>query len=131
MITGGPAWDESDLRLRDVSELCIEGTFGAADTIVHYANDVAPALEAAKVAYAFGISVPGHHGDYGYPWRPERCLRKVGLPNGPQVARSYPHQLSGGMAQRVAIGMAIARNPRLEDWPVEETDPMKKLAIEL
>ena len=40
-------------------------------------------------------------------------MGRVGLPEPVRVARSFPHQLSGGMAQRVAIGMAIARDPRL------------------
>ena len=40
-------------------------------------------------------------------------MERVGLTEPDRVARSFPHQLSGGMAQRVAIGMAIAREPRL------------------
>ncbi len=38
-------------------------------------------------------------------------LQQVGL--GPHVARMYPHELSGGMKQRVIIAMAIALHPDL------------------
>ena len=38
-------------------------------------------------------------------------LRQVGL--GPHVARMFPHELSGGMKQRVIIAMAIALHPDL------------------
>lgn len=38
-------------------------------------------------------------------------LARVRLSDPARVARSYPHQLSGGMAQRVAIAMAMAAEP--------------------
>jgi oligopeptide/dipeptide ABC transporter ATP-binding protein len=38
-------------------------------------------------------------------------LARVELDDPERVAQSFPHQLSGGMAQRVVIAMAIARKP--------------------
>jgi len=40
-------------------------------------------------------------------------LRMVGIPDAPRRAHSYPHELSGGMAQRVMIAMALACVPQL------------------
>jgi len=40
-------------------------------------------------------------------------LRQVQMPDAAEVMRKYPHELSGGMRQRVMIAMAFSCNPKL------------------
>jgi peptide/nickel transport system ATP-binding protein len=40
-------------------------------------------------------------------------LARVGIPSAPTRARDYPHQFSGGMAQRAMIGMSLSCAPSL------------------
>lgn len=62
---------------------------------------------------------------------PIRWLGEVGIPRPERVLRLYPHQLSGGMLQRVLIAMVLALEPDLivADEPTTNLDNLVERQI--
>ncbi len=58
-------------------------------------------------------------------------LEKLQFKDAERVLKSYPHELSGGMKQRIMIAMAMAKKPKLliADEPTTALDPTAQLEI--
>jgi dipeptide transport system ATP-binding protein len=85
------------------------------------------------VGFQIGESLKEHLGLTRHERRDRTIalLRSVGITDAERRLRSFPHQLSGGMNQRVMIAMAIACSPKLiiADEPTTGLDPQARHLI--
>lgn len=63
-----------------------------------------------QIAESYSLHFPGM-GAKEKNTASSQMLEKVGIADARQIMKKYPHQLSGGMRQRVMIGMALACEP--------------------
>ena len=111
-VTGQVVFEGVDLNAASARErAAVRGT-----GIAYISQDPMVALDPSfTVANQLGELIGRHDRTRGAARRARllELLSLVGLPDPADVARRFPHQLSGGMAQRVAIACALAGRPRI------------------
>jgi peptide/nickel transport system ATP-binding protein len=107
----------SRYRWKDVA-MVFQGAMNAFDPVKRIGDQIAEPMELHGVAS--GREAEG---------RVRALLDTVGI--SPERAKSYPHELSGGMRQRAAIAMALACSPRvlLADEPTTALDVMVQAQV--
>ena len=86
-----------------------------ADIAMIFQDPIASLNPCFTVAYQLMETLAIHAGGSKAKRRAQalQLLRDVEIPDAERRLDAYPHQLSGGMSQRVMVAMAIACNPRL------------------
>ena len=110
--------------LRKLSESDFDALRGRRMAMI-FQNPVGAFNPAKRVAWHLREIVRRRRGDTnGWANAGAAALAEVGIPHPERVLRLYPHQLSGGMAQRVLIAMVLALEPELiiADEPTANLD---------
>jgi peptide/nickel transport system ATP-binding protein len=112
-VSGGRIWvDGRDLRSLAARELRRLRTHSIAMVYQDPGRALNPSMRiGAQMAEVFEVAegVKGH----AALERAAQMLERVQIATPERVLRNYPHELSGGMQQRVVIAMALSMNPGL------------------
>ena len=116
MLNGSNLLDDNEeqVRLRRLSEIAMvpQGALNSLNPVMRIRDQVIDGLKDHNVRMSDGE----------YSQRVAELLDSVGLHR--DVASRFPHELSGGMKQRVAIAIAISMNPSviIADEPTSALD---------
>ncbi|MGB4136032.1 MAG: ABC transporter ATP-binding protein, partial [Microbacterium sp.] len=120
-----------ELRLQDLDLLALSGAELRTVRSAEIALVVQDALATMNPVTTIGEQITRILRDHGVPGtrkehrdRAIRMLEEVRLPDPEGVMRRYPHELSGGMQQRVAIAQGMILEPRviIADEPTTALD---------
>jgi peptide/nickel transport system ATP-binding protein len=121
LLPPGPAWvvsGEAKLNGRDLLRLSPEElrlTRGGEVAMI-FQNPTSSLNPVFSIGDQVGEAIRVHHPELAAAEVRERVVRLlelVGISNPRRRVRQYPHEFSGGMAQRVMIAMAVANSPSL------------------
>ncbi len=114
--SGKALWQTGDTQtnLLDLSEPQLSNIRGSEIAMV-FQDPLSALNPLLRINYQISEVLKRHEGLAGSTARKRvvELLTSVGIPQPQQRASQYPHQLSGGLRQRVLLALALAGNPRL------------------